>query len=257
MPRTNKIIDATVDEVEDAKQTAISIMSDNVQQSSIDLFYTDNLEEVETGLKHLNEFSNKSWILSAIILYTIVYDKGLYTKSGLTWQDYQKEARKRIGLEKRDVSEQLSAARFFIKNHAELERQGFNPAGNNRKLSKAELATDLCGDVHLTIQHLVKDSTKDFTNWYQSLKPSNALPKPTEYKRQDIDIQGNRVYIQGVEAVKVSDKIPAQDKQRIEKYLGQIFEAIRKGYEPAIVDCYDEKEARNLVNLRDKYRQRR
>ena len=257
MARTNKVFDATVDEVEEAKQSVVLLMHDNFKQTALDLFYTDNLEEVENRIKQLNEFSNKSWLLSSIVMYSIIYSNSLYLESGLTWNEYTKQARERLGLDPRDISEQLSAARFFITNHAELERQGFDPAGNNRKLARAELATELCGDVHETIQHLVHDTWAEYNDWYSSFKSTKALPKPTEYKREDIDIQGNRVYIQGIEAVKVSDKIPEQDKERIEKYLGQIFEAIRKGYEPAVVDCYDEKEARNLVNLRDKYRQRR
>ena len=256
MARTNKIIDASIDEVESAKETAVLLMQDNVQQSAVDLFYTDDLEEIETGIKKLNEFSNKSWILSSILLYTLIYNKNLYTQSGLSWIDYSKQARERLGLDPRDITEQLSAARFFIMNHAELERQGFDPTGNNRKLARAELATELCGNVHETIQHLVKDTWREYNDWYQSFK-QKKIEAPTEYKRNDIDIQGDRVYIQGVEAVKVSDKIPQQDKDRIEKYLAQIFDALRKGYEPAIVDCYDEREARNLVNLRDKYRQKR
>ncbi len=35
----------------------------------------------------------------------------------------------------------------------------------------------------------------------------------------------------------------------------QIFDAMRKGLEPATVECYDDKEARVLIKLRDKYRQ--
>ena len=257
MGRTNKVIDATSDEVETAKETAISLMQGTTVQSlAQDLFFTDNLVEVENGLKKMNEFSNKAWILSAIILYSLIYDKALYTQSGLHWNEYSKQARERIGLDPRDISEQLSAARFFIKNHSELERKGFDPAGNNRKLARAELATELCGNVHKTIEHLVSDSQQEFIDWYQSFK-TKVIEQTTEYKRKDIDIKGNKVYIQGIEAVKVSERIPPQDKERIEKYIGQIFEALRKGYEPAIVDCYDEREARNLVNLRDKYRQKK
>lgn len=37
--------------------------------------------------------------------------------------------------------------------------------------------------------------------------------------------------------------------------MNQIFNAMRKGLEPAIVECYDDREARVLTKLRDKYRQ--
>ena len=41
----------------------------------------------------------------------------------------------------------------------------------------------------------------------------------------------------------------------IEKYIADIFEALKDGYEPAIVPVYDESEAKVLPKLRDKYRQ--
>lgn len=253
--RTNKIIDASVDEVQVAKESAIALVQGSfVQQTAEDLFYCDNLEEVEKGLKSLNEFSNKAWLLSAIVLYTIIYNNELYTQSGLSWEEYSKQARERIGIEQRDISEQLSASRFFIQHHAELERQGFDPSGNNRKLARAELATELSGDVHAVIKHLVADSWTEFKEWYSSFKVK-AIGEPSDIKRPDIDIKGKKVFIQGIEAVKISDKIPQGDKERIEKYVGQIFNAMRKGLEPAIIECYDEKEARTLPKLRDKYRQ--
>ena len=69
------------------------------------------------------------------------------------------------------------------------------------------------------------------------------------------NFKDNKFYIGKVEAVKVSAKVPEQDRIRLEKYVTQIFDAIRKGYEPAIIQCYDEKEAKVMNKLRDKYRQ--
>ena len=253
--RTNRIIDASMDEVQVAKESAIALVQGSfVQQTAEDLFYTDNLEKVEHGLKSLNEFSSKAWLLSAIVLYTIIYNNELYAQSGLTWEEYSKQARERIGIEPRDISEQLSASRFFIKNHAELERQGFDCSGNHRKLARAELATELSGDVHAVIKHIVNDTFPEFKEWYSSFKVKE-IQAPSDIKRPDIEVKGKKVYIQGIEAVRVSEKIPPNDKERIEKYIGQIFDAMRKGLEPAIVQCYDEKEARVLTKLRDKYRQ--
>lgn len=254
--RTNKIIDASIDEVESAKETAVSLMQGNTSVDALDLFYNDDLEYIENGIKKLNDYSNKSWLLSSILLYTLIYNKGLYTQSGLTWEEYSKVSRERLGLEQRDITEQLSAARFFIMNHEELQRQGFDPVGNNRKLARAELATDLCRDVHIVIEHLVNDTWAEFNAWYSSFKKKKALPA-SDIKRDDVKIIDNKFYIGKTEAVKISAKLPDQDRIRLEKYMTEIFNSIRKGYEPAIIECYDEKEARVLNKLRDKYRQGR
>ena len=254
MARTNRVIDASVDEVESAKLSAVALMKDSVPNNTIDLFYEADLARVENGIRKLNEYSSKAWLLSAILLYTLVYDKQLYKESGLDWSDYSKAARERIGLDQRDVSDQLSSARFFIKNREELERQGFDPAGSYRKLSRAETATEACGDVHETIRHLAKDTWREFSDWYYSFKGKTKLLK-SENPRNDIKIKNGKFYINDTEAVKVSDAIPEHDKKRIEKYIADIFEALKDGYEPAIVPVYDESEAKVLPKLRDKYRQ--
>jgi len=253
MPKVTKLLDATIDEVENAKMTAVSLLQNSTPANALDLFYTDNLEEIEKGIRDLNAFSNKAWILSALLLYTLVYNKSIYQQSGLTWKEYSKEARERLGLEPRDISDQLSAARFFIMNYAELERQGFNPANNNRKLARAEVATQLCGNVHETIKHLVNDTWQQFSDWYYSFKPQKLLN--TEIKRPDIKINKGSIYIGKIKAVEISDKLPEEERERIENYIDSIFEAIRQGLEPAIVPCYDKKEANNMVRLRDKFRQ--
>ena len=262
MPRVTKVIDATVDEVEEAKQSAVAlakqtamiVMDDSTSINALDLFYSDDLEYIEAGIKKLNDFSSKSWLLSAILLYTIIYDNGLFAQSGLSWQEYSKEARTRLGLDAVDITNQLSAARFFIKHQKELERKGFNPIGCKEKLARAELAVKLCGDVHLVIQHLVSDSWRDFKKWYSLYKPHKALP-PNEKYRPEIEVKNSRFYIGRTEAVKVSDKIPEADRQQLEKCIEQIFEIMKNGDFPAIVSTYNEKEARVMARLRDKYRQ--
>lgn len=145
---------------------------------------------------------------------------------------------------------------MYIKNYVELDRQGFDSVGNNRKLARTEFATELCGDVHETIKHLVNDTWADFNAWYSSFKPRKSLPVE-EIKNDEIDFKDSKIYIKGKPAVTFSKTVPDEYKVKLEKYMEQIVSAIRHGYEPAIVDCYNEKEARNLVNLRDKYRQKR
>ena len=75
---TTKIINASVDEIEAAKETAVSLIADSNTTTAIELFYSDNLDEIESGIKRLNDFSNKSWLLSSILLYTLIYNKDLY-----------------------------------------------------------------------------------------------------------------------------------------------------------------------------------
>ena len=257
--RTNKIIDATEDTVFEAKKTAIGLVGEVSAQRTIDeLFNSASLDDVETGIRYLNAMANRSWILSAILMYTLIYDRQLYRQSGLMWSEYSMKARERLGLDPRDISEQLSAARFFIQHHAAMRRKGWTPKEANRKLARAEMALELTNDIDAVLEHLARDSWSEFKEWYQSFKSPKSLVAPkSELARDDITFRKGRPYINGVEAVKISSKIPEQDRERLVRYVEQIFAALRDGYEPAIVPVYDAKEAAMLPRLRDKYRQKR
>lgn len=253
--RPTKIIDATVDQLDSAKESANYLMQEQMRITEMDLFYSDNLEEIEQGIRKLNDYSNKSWLLSAILLYSLIYDKELYTKSGLSWAEYSTQSRQRLGLDPRDISEQLSAARFFVKYHKSLERKKFDPIGSKSKLASAELALELSGSIEETVKHLVNDTVQEFKAWYSGFKQKVLLPDM--YKRDDIEFSNNHFKIGGIEAVKISDEIPQADKMRLEKCMKAIFEAFENGYEPAVIPVYDDKEAKRLVRLRDKDRQSR
>lgn len=223
--RVTKNIDATAEELKSAKESALSLVSDNFNAS--DLFYCNDLEYIENGIKNLNDFSGKAWLLSAILLYTIIFDRELYLQSGLKWSEYTKQARQRLGMEQREITDQLAAARFFILHHTELEEKGFKPEGNYKKLARAELASRLCNSVDLTIDHLINDTREDFTSWYFSYKTKKK-------KRDDIKIENGKYYIKNIEAVTISNVIPDADKKKLNKCINQIFRALEKGITPKI-----------------------
>lgn len=241
------------DAVDKAKESVVALTKESTPQDTLDLFYSENLEEVEDGIRKLNEFSTKCWILSALALYIIVYDQNMYQQSGLSWKDYAKESRERLGLDQYEITEQLAGARFFIKYRERLLNAGWTTATPNRNLARAELAVELSGSVAQTIKHIVNDSVRSFKEWYSSFK---ELPEETvEDKRPDIKINSKSIKIGGIEAVKVSPNLPDKTQEEIQSYLSAIFTAIKQGYYPAIVPVYDKKEASHLVQLRDKYRQ--
>ena len=70
--RINKTIDASENELDSAKENAVMLTQGTYGQNEIvGLFYSENLIEIESGIKQLNEYSEKSWLLSALLLYTM------------------------------------------------------------------------------------------------------------------------------------------------------------------------------------------
>lgn len=223
-------ITTTEEEITKARDTAIAISQDATPNIK-ELLYSDNLADVEVGIKQLNEFSDKCWLLSALSLYTLIYNKNMYTQSGLTWVEYLAESKKRLGLDKREVSAQLSSARFFIKNYELLVKEGWNPIGSARKLEKAELALELSGDIKATVKHIATDTWSDFKDWYSSFRPQDetiALP------RSKVKYVSNAVYVDDVEAITVSASLDNKTRARYMEYLRQVFEIVKTGKEPVI-----------------------
>lgn len=245
------------DEVEQAKMAVVELTKETSPNNALDLFYSENLEEIETGIKQLNEYSSKCWILSAIALYTLVYDKSIYSQSGLDWQTYQKQAKERLGLDPREVSEQLSGARFFIANRVKLINAGWTTSVPNQSLARGIMATELSGSVDETIDMMVHSTVREFRDWYQSFKLLPQEPAPVIDKRPDVKIVNHVVKINNVQAITISDEIPEQDRVKLQEYIEKIYEALKRGDVPAIVPVYDESEARTLVRLRDKNRQKK
>ena len=248
-----EVVDGYVDNFAKAKDLAITLVS----ETSIDVnrvFDNCILEEVEQNIVKLNEISDKAWLLSSILLYSVVFDKSAYMQSGLSWRDYIKDGKERLGMAARDISESLSAARFFIKNYKSLERAGWTPSGSARKLARAELALELSGSLDDVIKHLVSDSFRDFVAWYQSFTARSALPVS---EKMDVEYKGNDIIVNGKKAITLSGDIEEGTQKKLHKYLEQIFSALQAGLEPAIVPCYDEKEANVMIRLRDKNRKKK
>lgn len=252
MPKRNDAIQNYNDLIEDAKESAFALIGKEVPDA-IDVFYLDNLEQIEKGIRALNEYGAKCWLISAIALYSMVYDSTLYRQSGLTWQDYIRQSRERLGMDAREISESLSAARFFIKYHDKLLKAGWEPT-RKITLARAELAVELSGDLDATIEHLARDSWRDFKSWYESFKNKKFaienLNSGIKY-----ELSGDSFLIDGNEVLVMNGT--SEYKNEIKGYLEKIIEAKKSGYEPAIIPVYDSTEAGVLLRLRDNNRKKK
>lgn len=228
--RVTKGIAVSESDFEEAKETALKLVgNESTTNLIIKSFSTGNLDAFEAQIKQLNVFASKAWLLSSLLLYTVIFNDKLYEQSGLEWKDYTKESRKRLGIDGRDMTEQLSIARFFIQYHKKLFAAGFTPDGNFQKLARAELALSLCGDVDETCEHLVNDSWIKFKSWYSSFKKNKKEQNGILIPRLDVHFSNGRFFIGQTEAVKISDDIPEFDKKKITACMEKFFMALSKG----------------------------
>ena len=74
------VIDGTTDSIADAKWTAPVLMQGNTGiKSFTQLFDNSKLEDVEAGVRELNSMSDKCWLLSALVIYAVIYDENMYS----------------------------------------------------------------------------------------------------------------------------------------------------------------------------------
>lgn len=236
--------------LETAKQAVVKLMEGTGELRTQDLLLETNLEKIESGIRTLNEIGSKSWLVSSILLYSLIYDQKMYEQSGLDWINYMRESRKRLNLDPRDISEQLSSARYFIRYHDELIERGWSPIGTSKKLARAELAENLTGDHQAVLEHLISDSFRNFKDWYTGYKLKPIVDtRQTEVLRDRIELNHARAEykIDGKSAVTLSDDLPEEYRAKLNGYLTKIFESLKSGYEPAIIPVKTNEDAQKLM----------
>lgn len=240
--------DFTEEQVFKAKNNALALTSakNNTLELSSFINFT-SLEDVENGIRQLNDASNSAWLLSSLLLYQCVYDKKLFSQSGIdSWEDYVFNAKKRLGMSRQQVSRSLMAAKFFIEYNDKLMEKGYTPKVF-QSLAFAYNAVNQVGDVDTVIDHLINDSAHDFEDWFRSFKDVQKLDAPNA---DSVTIGGQNLFI-------MSNDVEEKDKEQFMTLISQVYAAVKDGYEPAIIPVLDENEAKILVKLRDKDRQSR
>lgn len=191
-------------------------------RDSLDVFEYGNLADLEGKLRKLNESRNTAWFIEALLVYSAIWDSELYAESGLKWREYKTQTGKRLGLEKGEFSDLLSAGRFLEKHGKQLFAAGFNPRKSNRKLARAWLALKLCGDSSEVIDHLVNDEWIMFKAWYSGLKEL-AAPGEQRKRKRDIAIIEGRLYINGREPIRIAKTVTVKERLDIERMVADYF----------------------------------
>lgn len=226
-------LDIKDEELNKARETALELSKDYAPNIN-SMMFSENLSDIETGIKQLNDMSEKCWLLSGIALYSLIYNKELYQQSGLSWSDYIQKSEERLGIGYKEVYEQLSASRFFIKNYDKLIEKGWTPNGSKMKLVYGELAVEMSGSLAKTIDHICNDSFQEYRNWYSSFRQVKEIDNTYNSKPRDVKVTSKGFFISNIEAVTVSNELPKEDKDKLNGYLRKIFDALKNGVEPEI-----------------------
>lgn len=184
-------------------------------------FLSNDSEEIVRNIKTLYGISNICWLAAALLFHRLVYNIREYEVSNLTFMEYLKMSKERVGIRPQDVSDMLSAARFFLKYYDILVAKGWTPNESPRKLVRGELALELCDyDLSIVTDHLVKDTWIEFKKWYTSLKNKNSVAK--------VKFENNVIKVNGKKVLTINPEMPEEVQDVIRRHLPELYEDIKK-----------------------------
>jgi hypothetical protein len=214
-------------------------------------FRTKDLSTIEDTLKNLARTTNIHLYLIGIGCL-IIEREGLYKAAGST--SYLEYAQKRLFPELNISDATLSDAKIimetYIDNYKILSKSGFKLEGNAHKLKYLTQAL-ANHDEEEVLNRLNNDSFRGFSDW---ARRSNVARLPEPEPKVDIEIKGNRVFVNGKNILNFPRGLPKKTKDWISADLAKTFAIREGGGEPYITETYGRGEQIAIENFKKKYR---
>jgi hypothetical protein len=212
---------------------------------AIDFLGSRDLAEIENGIRSIEATSNVLALVQGVAIVKVERE-GLWAQAGFTslWE-YRRASSGRLNMAYSTVSTRRRIAEAWLDYKKLL--QGIDLSGQVSKLRVFSQAVKRHGE-KATLQHFKKDNYQDFHRF--------ALPRPKTDQLPDVDVsvKEGTLYIEGTEALTVSDDL---DKPEIAFIVGVLKSAYRArlgNLLPHVVAVYDKGEARAVDNFLKKYR---
>ena len=240
-----------IQNISDLPQKRIKI--ETPELFSLDFIYENDLETLEEGVRRVEKVSSACWYLQAAAVFRIFNDL-LFAQSGLDKRRYVSQSEKRLGMDRRRVSDHYNAGSFLVKYQAKLAEVGWKPEGQQRKIAYAPRALRRHKDVDKVIKHLMHDSKEQFETF--TLGPQTNTEDDVT-PRDDIQIKNYSIYVGNIEAIAVNKNLDDEDRALFWSIVKQVAKALQEGYYPEILACYDSSEARIMQNALKRERQKK
>jgi len=220
----------------------------------LEAFRTKDLTTIEETLKTLARTTNTHLYLIGIGCL-IIEREGLYKAAGST--SYLEYAQKRLFPELNMADSTLSDAKIimetFIDNHKMLIKSGFKLEGNAHKLKYLTQALANHSEEEV-LNRLNNDSLRGFSDW---ARRANIARLPEPEPKVNIEIKGNRVFVNGKNILNFPRGLPKKTKDWISTDLAKTFAIREGGGEPYITETYGRGEQIAIENFKKKYRAKR
>ncbi len=253
-------------------ETTKEVLEAPTDQYSLDFYNSDNLAEVENGIKDVQTGILTSHLAVSLGIANIDR-KALYIQAGYkTYTKYFKEADIKLNMPKQTISDYKKIGEAYLRNRSELKRIGFQREGNLHKLRFLDQALQK-HDPDEVFKRFKSESFRKFKEYAEESERSDSITRvPQDYTisttKDRISLDGNPVLSfdpelpelerKGVSAAVreyyrtfkrnlrtvVFDVDSEDEEKETTKYLKRIFKIKGDGDTPCILSVYDEGEGK-------------
>lgn len=220
------------------------------KEYSLDFLYSDNLEEIENGIKQAYLGVEASILVIALAIVKIERE-ALYIQAGYTsLTDYLNNSELRLKMPKQTVTTYKRIGEAYLKYKNELQKYGFIETGNLNKLRYLEAALEKHEDKNAVFKMLNTATFREF------LEFAKAEPQQEKYIPRT-EINGSDILIDGVKAISIPETLDENLRQEIQNLIIEFFRIKKSGNIPYLVETYDKGEQNAINNFLKRYRSKK
>ncbi|MDR2150150.1 MAG: hypothetical protein LBO67_04915 [Spirochaetaceae bacterium] len=207
-------------------------------------FGSHDIQKIKLAIKNISNSINNHVLL--IGLACVIIDREqLYIDAGYkSYLDFVKVLYEETGLSPQSFSAAKIIVERFIDHNSELKKYGFTIDRNTNKLLFLETALANHANKADVFKHIAQDKYVDFVAYSKTPDGQKVLPPP----QPKIKLEKGKILIDGINILNFPDTLPEPEKERLGKYLSEVYAIRAAGNEPLIVETYDEHEAKTLKN---------
>ena len=209
---------------------------------ALDYLYSENLEEIETGIQETTRGIDTANLVIALAITRIEQD-ALFAQAGYkTYLEYADKAVDRLNMSRQSISDYKRIGETYLEYKSKLQQIGFKEEGNLHKLRflKRALEHHRQADV---FKHLMSDSLRTFIIYAVGISERSANKILPEYM-PEIKITQKQIYIDGHGILRFAADLDERIRAEITEYLRKLYKVRSTGNVAYVIDVYDETEAK-------------
>lgn len=230
--------------------------SQSLKQYNLDFLYSNDLEEIEEGIKETFQGVNFA-SLGICLAFAKIDREALYLQAGhKSYLQYLDQAEDRFNMSRQAMSDYKRIGETYLDHKADLQLSGFKEEGHLHKLRYLERALELHKPEEV-FRRIANDSLRGFIEYATGGSSERSDRKPGLQYIPEIRITAKRIVVDGKNILNFSRDLDERIKEELIDYLKQIYEVRATGNHPYILNVYDEQEARAVERFLSRRRARR